>query len=124
TEVGHQADAVRQFDTIGEGGSALVVHEQERHAVRTVRRGNTEYPGLKELRLSGTGRAPDERVRPLGPQIEGHRVTRALADDRAEVSGLLQAWPRRVRAVDDRVVLPPSIDHGVGVLGDLVPDQR
>ena len=110
-EVGHEPDAVRQLDAVRERGAALVVDEEERHAVGTVRRCHAEHPRLEELRLARAGGAADEGVRPLRAQVEDHRVARSLSDDRPKRSRLLQARPRIRRSVDDGVVLPPALDR-------------
>jgi hypothetical protein len=73
-QVGDEPDAVRQVDAVRERGTALVVDEQEGHAVGTVLGSHPEHPGLEELRFAGTGRAAHECVRPLGAQVEVHRV--------------------------------------------------
>ena len=93
-EVGHESDAVRQLDAVRERGTALVVDEEERHAVGAVRRCHAEHPRLEELRLARTGGAADEGVRPLRAQVEDHRVARSLSDDRPKRSRLLQPRPR------------------------------
>ena len=69
-EVGDQAHGVRQVDALGEGGAALVVHEQEGHSVRRVFRGDAHDPGLQEFALARPGRAADEGVRAVCAQVE------------------------------------------------------
>jgi hypothetical protein len=86
-EVGHEAHAVRQADAVGEGRSALVVDEEERHALGAVLGGHAEHPRLQELALARAGRAADEGVRALLAQVEVQSALRALTDEGAAWAG-------------------------------------
>ncbi len=80
-EVGHEADRVRQLDALLERGTTLVVDEQERDPLGTVHRGQPGDERLEELALAGAGRAGDEGVRTVLPDVENERCPRLHADD-------------------------------------------
>ena len=122
-QVGDEADAVRQVDAVGERGPALVVHEEERDPVGAVLRRHAEHPSLQELGLAGSRRAADERVRALRAEVERHRVGAALADERLQRAGPLQPGTGAAPAVEDRVVLPPAFDGGLGLRGEVGAEQ-
>ena len=122
-EVGHEADAVRELDAVGERRPALVVDEEERDPVGAVLRRHPEHPGLEELGLAGAGRSADEGVRPLRAEVERHRVGAALSDERLERPGALQPGQRRSGAVEDGVVLVPALHDARRVRRHVLPEE-
>jgi hypothetical protein len=118
-EVGDEAHAVRQADAVGEGRSALVVDEEERHALGAVLGGHAEHPRLQELALARAGRAADEGVRALLAQVEVQGALRALTDEGAQLGLVAGARARRA----DRRVLRPPVDDGVGAVAISVPSS-
>ena len=119
-EVGDEADAVRQLGAALEGGATLVVDEQERHPPRAVRRRERQYPRLQELALARSGRATDERVRPVHVQVERERVARAVPDHRAQ----RDAVAAQRLAGERRIARRPALDDLAGILRQIGAERR
>ncbi len=81
-EVGDHADGVREFDAVLEGGTALVVDEDERHVLGRVGDGQRRHDGLEQFRLTRTGRTGDQSVRAVAPQVDAEGTVVRLTDDR------------------------------------------
>ena len=75
-EVRDHADDVRQPRAVTERRSALVVHEEERHLVGSVRQGQRADQRLKQLRLPGTRGPGDQRMRAVDRQVDRQRSGR------------------------------------------------
>ena len=122
-QVGDQTDAVRQLDALREGGAALVVDEQEGDPVRAqgVRPARAPRPG-------GTRSCPRPWCRRPGraaPAAAGRGANGSLPewpDQRAQAHGLLPGRGRG-RAVGERTVLAPAVDHHRGVVAGLLAEQ-
>ena len=69
-EVGDVADGVRQLGEHGARRAALVVDEEERQPGRRVAHGERGDDRLQQLALAGARRAADQRVRPVGDEVE------------------------------------------------------
>ena len=114
---------MRQLRTLLEGGTTLVIDEQESQPVRRDRLGHAEDPRLQELGFAGASGAADQRVRAMQAQVQLHGFARALSNDRGQRNGGdLLVWAPG-SAVDDRVRGPPSFDERVGIVRQFLARQ-
>ncbi len=119
-EVGDHAHGVGEFDAVLEGGTALVVDEDERHVLGRIGDGERGHDGLEQLRLTRTGRTGDEPVRAVAPDVDAEGTVVRLTDDRH--GGLSAHAPARRDAVAGRRlqlehVEEPARRRECGVLG-------
>ncbi len=129
-QVGHHPHRVRQPHAVLERGSALVVDEQEAQPVGRVVERQGRHERLQQLALAGAGRARDERVRAVGPEIQRQRTVAAVPDrgvDRRSGSCLPALPHRSGRDVDEVEQLEQrhrSRDVGGGACRARVANRR
>ncbi|MCY1228010.1 hypothetical protein D9M72_403030 [compost metagenome] len=119
-KVGHQAHGMGQVQAVGEGGSALVVDEQEAHPVRAVGRSHAHDPGLQEFRLAGAGGATHQGVRAFVLQVQVQRFD-ALGSHQGPERAVVLAVCDGGRV--DGVVLFPPVRHRLGVVHEVLADE-
>ncbi len=80
---------------------------------------------MEELRLSRTGRSPDERVGTLGSQVESEGVRPTMSDECPQADRVFQRRDRCFRPpIDDRLVLAPAGHLGLSSAGQFLTRQR
>ncbi|MNI55462.1 hypothetical protein D3C73_1104160 [compost metagenome] len=120
-QIGHQANGVWEVQAVGKRSSALVVDEQEADPVRAVRGCHAHHPGLQELGLAGTGGSAHQRVRTFVLEVQVERLHAFGADQCAEAAVVL---PVGHSCGVDRIVLLPTLRHGLWVVHQFLADQR
>ena len=124
-EVRQQRLRVGQAGQAREGRPALVIDEDETHALGRITVGDRGEPAQQGLRLTRARAAGYEGVRPVRDQVEGHGSRLGSPDDDAEASGNplgvagipVQARGQRVLPIGARDGPPPPRGHGLLVGG-------
>ena len=114
---------MRQLRALLEGGTTLVIDEQESQPVRRDRLSHAEDPRLQKLGFAGASGAADQRVRAVHAQVQLHGFARALANEGGQRNGGdLLVWAPG-SAVDDRVRGPPTLDERIGIVRQFLARQ-
>ena len=124
-EVRQQRLRVGQVGQARKGGPALVVDEDETHALGRIAVGDRGEPAQQRLRLARARTAGHEGVRSVRDQVEGHGSRLGSPDDDAEASGNplgvagipVQARGQCVLVIGTRDGPPPPGGHGL-LVGD------
>ena len=102
-EVGDHAGHMGHLRAAVEGGSALVVDEDEGQMVGVRGQGQTGHHGPQQLGLARTGRAPDEQMRTVGHQVEHQGSVGGHSDGHPQAVGAAGGGPSTLHRLGGRL---------------------